>query len=151
MRAHSSVISPRGGRGRVEDLAEQGRAMARQRVSRVRLARRVTRRARWVAARLVPIGVLLAVLGAGGAAIGWLLTSPRFAITGGRRVRAGSLRRRSPLPASARTNLFRLDQARWWRGSRLPCAARRPARRFQPVTVAVEERRPHAGPRGPAA
>jgi len=50
MRAHSSVISPRGVRARIEDLAEVGPAMGRQRVSRVRLARRVSRRARWVAA-----------------------------------------------------------------------------------------------------
>ena len=63
MRAHSSVISPRGGRARVEDLAERGRAMERQRVSRARLARRVSRRARWIAARVVPIGVSVLVLG----------------------------------------------------------------------------------------
>src|SRR5258705_1373680 len=75
MRTHSSVISPRGGRGRVEDLAEQGRAMARQRVSRVRLARRVSRRARWVAARLVAIGRFPAGLRAGRAARG-LASSP---------------------------------------------------------------------------
>src|SRR5713101_7356935 len=124
MRAHSSVISPRGGRARVEDLAEQGRAMARQRVSRARLARRMTRRARWVAARLVPIGVSLAVLAAGGAAIGWLLTSPRFAITEG-----AVVARLEGLPLVRRADLVR----------------RFPNR----VTVAVEERRPftlaHAG------
>src|SRR5258706_6029290 len=49
MRAHSSVISPRGGRARVEDLAEGGRAMARQRVSPVRLAPPGGPRARRVA------------------------------------------------------------------------------------------------------
>src|SRR5216683_767935 len=114
MRAHSSVISPRGGRARVEDLAEQGRAMARQRVSRARLARRMTRRARWVAARLVPIGVSLAVLAAGGAAIGWLLTSPRFAITEVAVVGASRLTPEEIVAASGigpGTHLFRLDRS----------------------------------------
>ena len=86
--------------------------MARQRVSRVRLARRVIRRARWIAARIVPIGVSLAVLGAGGAAIGWLLTSPRFAITEVAVVGASRLTPEEIVAASGigpGANLFRLD------------------------------------------
>lgn len=155
MRAHSSVISPRGGRARVEDLAEQGRAMARQRVSRVRLARRVSRRARWVAARVVPIGLALAVLGAGGAAIGWLLTSPRFAITEVAVVGASRLTPEEIVAASGigpGINLFRLDRsAVVARLEGLPLVRRADVVRRFPnrVTVAVEERRPftlaHAG------
>ena len=155
MRAHSSVISPRGGRGRVEDLAEQGRAMERQRVSRVRLARRVTRRARWVVARIVPIGVSLAVLGAGGAAIGWLLTSARFAITEVAVVGASRLTPEEIVAVSGigpGTNHFRLDRsAVVARLEGLPLVRRADlVRRFpNRVTLAVEERRPftlaHAG------
>src|SRR5258705_12328002 len=65
MRAHSSVISPRGGRARVEDLAEGGRAMARQRVSRGRLARRGGRRGRGSAPPVLPVGGSLAGLRGG--------------------------------------------------------------------------------------
>jgi cell division protein FtsQ len=129
--------------------------MARQRVSRVRLARRVTRRARWVAARIVPIGVSLAVLGAGGAAIGWLLTSPRFAITEVAVVGASRLTPEEIVAASGigpGTNLFRLDRgAVVARLEGLPLVRRADlVRRFpNRVTVAVEERRPftlaHAG------
>jgi cell division protein FtsQ len=155
MRAHSSVISPRGSRARVEDLAEQGRAMARQRVSRVRLARRVSRRARWVAARIVPIGLALAVLGAGGAAIRWLLTSPRFAVTEVAVVGASRLTPEEIVAASGigpGINLFRLDRsAVVARLEGLPLVRRADVVRRFPnrVTVAVEERRPftlaHAG------
>ena len=49
VRTHSSVLSPRSGRGAgLEDLAERGAAMSRQRVSRTRLARRITRRVRFI-------------------------------------------------------------------------------------------------------
>ena len=129
--------------------------MARQRVSRARLARRMTRRARWVAARLVPIGVSLAVLAAGGAAIGWLLTSPRFAITEVAVVGASRLTPEEIVAASGigpGTNLFRLDRsAVVARLEGLPLVRRADlVRRFpNRVTVAVEERRPftlaHAG------
>ncbi len=81
MRTHSSVITPRAGRGRLEDWAERGPAMERQRISRARLARRVARRARWVTAHALPIGVALATLLAAGLGAVWLLTSPRFLIT----------------------------------------------------------------------
>jgi cell division protein FtsQ len=155
MRARSSVISPRGGRGRLEDLAEPASAIARQRVSRTRLARRVSRRARWVAARLVPIGLSLAVLAAAGAGIAWLLTSPRFAITEVAVVGASRLTPEEIVAASGigpGTNLFRLDRtAVMARLEALPLVRRADlVRRFpNQVTLAVEERRPftlaHAG------
>jgi cell division protein FtsQ len=149
------VISPRGSRGRVEDLAAPASAMARQRVSRARLARRVTRRARWVAARLVPIGVTLAVLAVVGAGVGWLLTSPRFAVTEVAVVGASRLTPEELVAASGigpGTNLFRLDRtAVVARLESLPLVRRADlVRRFpNRVTLAVEERRPftlaHAG------
>jgi len=155
MRAQSSVISPRGGRGRLEDLAERGRAMSGQRVSRARLARRVTRRARWVAARLVPIAACLAGLAAAGAGGFWLLTSPRFAITEVAVVGASRLTPEELVAASGigpDTNLFRLDRsAVVARLEALPLVRRAElVRRFpNRVTLAVEERRPftlaHAG------
>jgi cell division protein FtsQ len=155
MRAQSSVISPRGGRGRLEDLAERGRAMSGQRVSRARLARRVTRRARWVAARLVPIAACLAGLAAAAAGGFWLLTSPRFAITEVAVVGASRLSPEALVAASGigpGTNLFRLDQsAVVARLEGLPLVRRAElVRRFpNRVTLAVEERRPftlaHAG------
>jgi cell division septal protein FtsQ len=129
--------------------------MARQRVSRVRLARRVSRRARWVAARIVPIGVTLALLGAVSAAIGWLLTSPRFAITEVAVVGASRLTPEEIVAASGigpGVNLFRLDRsAVVARLEELPLVRRADVVRRFPnrVTVAVEERRPftlaHAG------
>jgi cell division protein FtsQ len=149
------VISPRGARARLEDLAEPASAMTRQRVSRTRLARRVTRRARWVAARLVPIGLGLAVLAAAGAGTAWLLTSPRFAITEVAVVGASRLTPEEIVAASGigpGTNLFRLDRgAVVARLDGLPLVRRADlVRRFpNRVTLAVEERRPftlaHAG------
>ncbi|HEV3347181.1 MAG TPA: FtsQ-type POTRA domain-containing protein [Methylomirabilota bacterium] len=155
MRAHSSVISPRAGRGGLADLAERGPAMERQRVSRTRLARRVTRRVRWVTTRVVPIAIVLAVLAAGGAAGLWLLTSPRFTVTEVAVTGASRLRPEDVVAASGigpGTNLFRLDRATVVaRLEALPLIRRADmVRRFpNQVTLAVEERRPftlaHAG------
>jgi cell division protein FtsQ len=155
LRAHSSVISPRAGRGRLADLAERGPAMERQRVSRTRLARRVTRRVRWVTTRVVPIAIVLAVLAAGGAAGLWLLTSPRFTVTEVAVTGASRLRPEDVVAASGigpGTNLFRLDRATVVaRLEALPLIRRADmVRRFpNQVTLAVEERRPftlaHAG------
>ena len=155
MRAHSSVISPRAGRGGLADLAERGPAMERQRVSRTRLARRVTRRVRWVTTRVVPIAIVLAVLAAGGAAGLWLLTSPRFTVTEVAVTGASRLRPEDVVAASGigpGTNLFRLDRATVVaRLEALPLIRRADmVRRFQnQVKLAVEERRPftlaHAG------
>jgi len=155
VRTHSSVISPRGGRGQLEDLAERGPAISRQRVSRVRLARRVTRRARWVAARAAPLGAGLAVMACALLFGGWLLTSPRFAVTEVTVTGASRLRPEEIVAASgigAGTNLFRLDRARVVaRLEALPLVRRAEmVRRFpNRVTLSVEERRPftlvHAG------
>ena len=155
MRARSSVISPRGSGERLGDLAVEGRAMARQRVSRVRLVRRLSRRVRWVAAHAVPIGAMLVVLAAAGLGVTWLFTSPRFAIT---EVAVAGARRLTPEEIVAAsgigpgTNLFRLDRgAVVARLEALPLVRRADlVRRFpNQVTLAVEERRPftlaHAG------
>jgi cell division protein FtsQ len=95
------------------------------------------------------------VLAAGGAAIGWLLTSPRFAITEVAVVGASRLTPEEIVAASGigpGTNLFRLDRsAVVARLEGLPLVRRADlVRRFpNRVTVAVEERRPftlaHAG------
>jgi len=155
MRTHSSVISPRGSRARLEDLAERGPAISRQRVSRVRLARRVTRRARWVVARAVPLGAGLAALAGTALVAGWLLTSPRFAVTEVTVTGASRLRPEDVVAASgigSGTNLFRLDRGRVIaRLEALPLVRRAEmVRRFpNRVTLSVEERRPftlaHAG------
>ena len=149
MRTHSSVISPRSGRGRLEDWAERGPAMERQRVSRSRIARRVTRRVRWVTAHALPIGVVLATLLAAGIGALWALTSPRFLITEVTVTGAGRLRPEDIVAASGigpGTNLFRLDRdAVVARLEALPLVRRFPNQ----VTLAIEERRPftlvHAG------
>ncbi len=155
MRAHSSVISPRGARAKVEDLAEVGTAMSRQRVSRVRMARRMTRRARWVMAHVVPIGATLVVLAAVGLGALWLLTSPRFAVTEVTVVGASRLTPEEVVAASgidAGTNLFWLDRsAVVARLESLPLVRRADlVRRFpNRLMLTVEERRPftlaHAG------
>jgi len=129
--------------------------MGRQRVSRVRLARRVGRRARWVAARAVPIGAAVAVLAGVGAGAAWLLTSPRFAITEVAVAGASRLTPEEVVAASgiaSGTNLFRLDRgAVLGRLAALPLVRHADlVRRFpNRVTLAVEERRPftlaHAG------
>lgn len=155
MRTHSSVISPRAGRGGLPDLATRGPAMERQRVSRTRLARRVTRRVRWVTSRAVPIGVALAALGAVGLGALWALTSPRFTVTEVAVTGASRLRPEDVVAASGigpGTNLFRLDRAAVVaRLEALPLIRHADmVRRFpNQVTLAVEERRPftlaHAG------
>jgi cell division protein FtsQ len=150
------VLSPRSGlRPGLEDLAERGSAMSRQRVSRTRLARRISRRARWVAARAVWIGACLLLLVAVGLGVGWLLTSPRFAIS---EVAVSGASRLTPEEVVAAsgigpgTNLFRLDRAEVVaRVEALPLVRRADlVRRFpNRVTISIEERRPftlvHAG------
>jgi cell division protein FtsQ len=155
LRTPSAVITPRAGRGRLADLAERGPAMERQRVSRARMARRVTRRVRWITTRAVPIGIALAVLGAGGLGALWVLTSPRFTVTEVAVTGASRLRPEDVVAASGigpGTNLFRLDRgAVVARLEALPLIRRAEmVRRFpNQVTLAVEERRPftlaHAG------
>jgi cell division protein FtsQ len=129
--------------------------MERQRVSRSRIARRVTRRVRWVTAHALPIGVVLATLLAAGIGALWALTSPRFLITEVTVTGAGRLRPEDIVAASGigpGTNLFRLDRdAVVARLEALPLVRRADlVRRFpNQVTLAIEERRPftlvHAG------
>jgi cell division protein FtsQ len=156
VRTHSSVLSPRSGRGGgLEDLAERGSAMSRQRVSRTRLTRRLGRRVRWVAARAVWIGACLLLLAAVGLGVGWLLTSPRFAITEVAVSGASRLTPEDVVSASGigpGTNLFRLDRAEVVaRLEALPLVRRADlVRRFpNRITISIEERRPftlvHAG------
>ena len=156
VRTHSSVLSPRSGRGAgLEDLAERGSAMSRQRISRTRLARRISRRVRWVAARAVWMGVCLLVLAAVGFGVVWLLTSPRFAITEVAVSGASRLTPEEVVTASGigpGTNLFRLDRADVVaRVEALPLVRRADlVRRFpNRITISIEERRPftlvHAG------
>ena len=155
MRAHSSVISPRTGRARLEDWAERGPAMERQRVSRARLARRVSRRVRRVTAHALPIGIALGTLLAAGLVAFWVLSSPRFLITEVTVTGAGRLRPEDVAAASGigpGTNFFRLDRdAVVARLETLPLVRRADlVRRFpNQVTLAIEERRPftlvHAG------
>jgi cell division protein FtsQ len=129
--------------------------MSRQRVSRTKLARRLTRRARWVGARAVPIGGVLLALAAVGLGALWAATSPRFAI---REVAVSGASRLTPEEIVAAsgigpgTNLFRLDRAAVVaRLEALPLVRRADlVRRFpNRVTLSVEERRPftlaHAG------
>ena len=156
VRTHSSVLSPRSGRGAgFEDLAERGAAMSRQRVSRTRLARRITRRLRWVVAHAIWIGACLLLLAAVGVGVGWLLTSPRFAIT---EVTVSGASRLTPEEVVAAsgigpgTNLFRLDRAEVIaRLETLPLVRRADlVRRFpNRITISIDERRPftlvHAG------
>jgi cell division protein FtsQ len=150
------VLSPRSGRGAgFEDLAERGAAISRQRVSRTRLARRITRRLRWVVAHAIWIGACLLLLAAVGVGVGWLLTSPRFAIT---EVTVSGASRLTPEEVVAAsgigpgTNLFRLDRAEVIaRLETLPLVRRADlVRRFpNRITISIDERRPftlvHAG------
>jgi len=129
--------------------------MSRQRVSRTRLARRISRRVRWVAARAAWIGACLLVLAAVGLGVVWLLTSPRFAITEVSVSGASRLTPEEVVTASGigpGTNLFRLDRADVvTRVEALPLVRRADlVRRFpNRITISIEERRPftlvHAG------
>jgi cell division protein FtsQ len=150
------VLSPRSGRGGgLEDLAERGSAMSRQRVSHTRLARRISRRVRWVVARAVWIGAGLLLLAAVGLGVVWLLTSPRFAINEVAVSGASRLTPEEVVSASGiapGTNLFRLDRAEVVaRLEALPLVRRADlVRRFpNRVTISIDERRPftlvHAG------
>ena len=76
-----AVLSPRAGAVALEDLASRSRLIAGQRVDRYRLRRRVARRARWVAERLVMVALVLALVAASALLVRWLLASPRFAVT----------------------------------------------------------------------
>ncbi len=155
MRGRTAVLSPRSVPRELEDLAEKGRLIAGQRVSRARIHRRMIRRVRVVAVRVVLLVVASAAVAGAGLGAGWLLTSPRFAVTKIEVRGAHGLSREAVLAAvglSPGVNVFRVDpRAIADRLEALPLVRRAHVIRAFPdrVTVIVEERRPftlvHAG------
>ena len=129
--------------------------MADQRVSAHRLRRRVARRARWIAGRIVVLVSAVAVLGAAALGAAWVVRSPRFAVTSVEVAGQSRLTREQIVAAAGippGTNLFALDtRAVVARLESLPLVRRAEVIRSFPnrVTVIVEERRPftvvHAG------
>ncbi len=129
--------------------------MAGQRVSAHRLRRRVARRARWIARRIVVLVSAVALLA--GAALGaaWVARSPRFAVTSVEVTGQSRLTREQIVAAAGiapGANLFAFDtRAVVARLESLPLVRRAEVIRSFPnrVTVIVEERRPftvvHAG------
>ena len=154
MRGRTAVLSPRGAPRELEDLAEKGRLIAGQRVSRSRLRRRLLRQARLIAIRLALLVAAAAAVAAGGVGLRWMLTSPRFAVTeievrGAREVSREAIAAAGLAPG---VNFFRLDpRAVADRLESLPLVRRAEVIRAFPhrVTVLIEERRPftlvHAG------
>ena len=69
----TAVLSPRGAPVELPDLASRDRLIARQRVSAYRLRRRVARRARAIAERVLLLGVASAVLAGAALAARWVL------------------------------------------------------------------------------
>ena len=145
-----SALSPRAAAGAFEDLASRGRLIGRQRVDRSRLRRRVARRARVIAGRAG-----LVALGVSGLLAGWLLKSPRFAVSSVE-VRGQSRLSREAIETAAAiepgSNIFTLDTREVVaRLEALPLVRHAAVIRSLPnrVAIAVEERRPftlvHAG------
>ena len=71
----AAVLSPRGGPVEMPDLASRGRLIARQRISSDRLWRRVARRARWIAGRIMLLLSGAAVVAAAGLGGAWIAGS----------------------------------------------------------------------------
>lgn len=151
----SAVLSPRGAPVQLPDLASRVRLVADQRVSAHRLRRRVARRARWIAGRIVVLASAVAILGAAALGAAWVARSPRFAVTSVEVAGQSRLTREQIVAAAGiapGTNLFAFD-ARDVVGrlESLPLVRRAEVIRSFPnrVTVIVEERRPftvvHAG------
>jgi len=154
LRGRTAVLSPRGAPRELEDLAEKGRLIAGQRVSRARMQRRLIRRARVLAIRLALLVAASAAVAGGGLGLRWMLTSARFAVTEIEVRGAHGLRRESIAAAGLvpGVNFFRLDpRAIEERLESLPLVRRAEVIRAFPhrVTVLIEERRPftlvHAG------
>ena len=153
-----STLSPRAAAGAFEDLASRGRLIGRQRVDRSRLRRRVARRARVIAGRagLVALGVV--ALGVSGLLAGWLLKSPRFAVSSVEVSGQSRLSREAIETAAAHRAGQQHLHARYAGGRRAPRgAAPRPARRGDPEPAEPRGDRGggaaalHARPRGTAA
>ncbi|MBI4247091.1 MAG: FtsQ-type POTRA domain-containing protein [Candidatus Rokubacteria bacterium] len=140
------LLSPRGGVPHLGDLGERSALLGRQRVGRVRRPR--PGRARRWRRRLTVTALTLGVLGGAGFGVRWLLTSPRFAVTGVE-VRGAS---RVPVELilatsgiQPGTSLWRIDPtAVAGRLQALPEIRRAELIRELPnrVTILVEERRP---------
>ncbi|HYB41108.1 MAG TPA: FtsQ-type POTRA domain-containing protein [Candidatus Methylomirabilis sp.] len=151
----AAVLSPRGAPVELPDLASRNPLMAGQRINSSRLRRRVARRARWVATRILLLASGTAVLTGAALATGWVLRSPRFAIASVE-VSGQSRLTREEIESTAGivrgTNLFRLDpRDAVARLESIPLIRRALVIRSFPdrVSVVVEERRPftlaHAG------
>ena len=144
----AAVLSPRGVPGELSDLASRDRLIARQRVSAHRLRRRVARRARWVAARVVALAALAAVGAGAVGGVRWLTRSPRFAVEAVEVTGQSRLTREEVAAAAAivpGANIFTLDtRAVAARVQALPAVRRVDVIRALPrgVTLVVEERRP---------
>lgn len=155
MRGRTAVLSPRGTPRELEDLAEKGRLIAGQRVSRARTHRRMIRRVGVVAVRLALLVAASAAVAGAGLGARWLLTSPRFAVSEVEVRGVHRLSREAVLAAvglAPGVNFFRVDpRAVAARLEALPLVRRAEVIRAFPdrVTVVVEERRPftlvHAG------
>lgn len=151
----TAVLSPRGAPVEMPDLASRDRLIAGQRVNSYRLRRKVARRARWIAGRIVLLVSGVAV--SAGIAFGttWAIRAPRFTVTsvevaGQRRMSREDVVAAAGIPPGV--NLFAFDprdvEARL---EALPLIRRAEVIRSLPnrVTVTIEERRPftmvHAG------
>ena len=150
----SPLISPRTPNRGIADLGERTAFITGQRVGRAHRRRRGRRASRAARAAGVLVLGLLTLAGAGLAAR-WLLTAPRFAVTGVEVEgisRVSADRVRSAAAIAAGTNVWRLDPAAIAaRVAAVPEIRRAEVIRRFPnrVTILVEERRPftlvHAG------
>ena len=149
------LLSPRALSRDYADVSDRPAPVVRQRVRRhSSRRRRAERLARWRRAGLVALVTGL-VLGTEGAALHWLLTSPRFAVHEVEVRGAGRLaqeRVREVAGVVSGTNLFRVDTAAAAeRLQRLPEVRHADVTRALParVVISIEERRPftlvHAG------
>jgi cell division protein FtsQ len=150
-----AVLSPRRAPAGFEDRASRGGRIGGPRVNRYRLRRRVARRARRVAGRLLLAALGAVALCAAALLVGWLLASPRFAVASVE-VSGQSRLTREEIEAAAGiapgVNIFALDTQRVVaRLLALPIVRRADVIRTLPnrVAIVVEERRPftlvHAG------
>lgn len=144
----TAVLSPRGAPVEMPDLASRDRLIAGQRVNSYRLRRKVARRARWIAGRIVLLVSGVAV--SAGIAFGtaWAIRSPRFTVTsvevaGQHRMSREDVVAAAGIPPGV--NLFAFDprdvEARL---EALPLIRRAEVIRSLPnrVSVTIEERRP---------
>lgn len=151
----TGLLSPRASSRDYEDVSDRPAPVVQQRVRRHSSRRRRARRlARWRRVALVAL-VAAVVLGSEGAALRWLLTSPRFAVTTVEVRGAGRLpeaRVREVAGVAPGTNVFRVDTvAAAERLQQLPEIRHAEVARALPagVVISIEERRPftlvHAG------